>query len=146
MSVNKYNRDTGTIQTLASGTRIWIGSRAAHSAAIAAGTLPSNCLIAITDDSSDKTTKFPDYARGSIYTVATNSYTMPEDGYVTYTRTSGTDDGIGLRIDGEYVSGNDISGGTFIASYSGYARKGSVITTSNNTNMSLRQLKVFGLI
>ena len=50
MSLNKYDASTGTLTTLANGQRIWLGTKAAHDAAEAAGTLPNNCLIAITDD------------------------------------------------------------------------------------------------
>lgn len=52
MSVNKYTTASG-LQTLANGSRCWIGTKAAYDAAKQAGTLPSNCLIAITDDSED---------------------------------------------------------------------------------------------
>ena len=50
MSVNKYNASTGVLETLASGSRIWVGSQEAHDAAKQAGTLPIDSLIAITDD------------------------------------------------------------------------------------------------
>ena len=49
MSVNKYTTASG-LQTLANGSRIWIGTKAAYEAAKQAGTLPNDCLIAITDD------------------------------------------------------------------------------------------------
>lgn len=52
MSVNRYSTESG-LQTLASGQRVWIGSKDAYDAEKQAGTLPSNCLIAITDDSED---------------------------------------------------------------------------------------------
>lgn len=50
MSVNKVNKDTGELVTLASGQRMWVGTKAAHTAAIAAGTMPNNCMVCITDD------------------------------------------------------------------------------------------------
>ena len=53
MSVNKYNDQTGELITLANGSRTWIGTKAAHDAAKQAGTLPNNCLVAITDDEDD---------------------------------------------------------------------------------------------
>ena len=53
MSINKYNSQTGDLVNLASGSRMWIGSKQAHDNAKQAGTLPNNCLIAITDDSED---------------------------------------------------------------------------------------------
>lgn len=53
MSVNQYDASTGTIKTLASGQRIWIGTKVAHDNARQAGKLPKNCLIAVTDDEND---------------------------------------------------------------------------------------------
>ncbi len=50
MSVNKYDSTTGTLTSLASGARTWIGTKAAYDAEKLAGTLPTNCLIVITDD------------------------------------------------------------------------------------------------
>lgn len=50
MSVNKYNADTGELVTLANGSRIWCGTKAAKAAAIAAGTMPNNCMVCVTDD------------------------------------------------------------------------------------------------
>lgn len=50
MSVNKYNASTGELTNLASGSRIWAGSKAAYDAQKQAGTLPNNCIICITDD------------------------------------------------------------------------------------------------
>lgn len=50
MSVNKVNKTTGELITLANGTRMWIGTQSAHDAAVAAGTMPNNCMVCITDD------------------------------------------------------------------------------------------------
>jgi hypothetical protein len=50
MSLNKYDASTGELVTLANGQRIWVGTKAAHDAAVAAGTMPNNCLVALTDD------------------------------------------------------------------------------------------------
>lgn len=50
MSTNMVNKTTGELVTLANGTRMWIGTKAAHTAAIAAGTMPNNCMVCITDD------------------------------------------------------------------------------------------------
>ena len=49
MSVNRYTTASG-LQTLANGQRIWVGDKASHTAAKQAGTLPTDCLICITDD------------------------------------------------------------------------------------------------
>lgn len=50
MSLNKYNSTTGQLENIASGARTWVGTKAAYESARQAGTLPTNCLIAITDD------------------------------------------------------------------------------------------------
>ena len=53
MSVNKVNKMTGELVTLASGTRMWIGTKAAHDLAIQRGIMPNNCMVCITDDAND---------------------------------------------------------------------------------------------
>lgn len=50
MSVNKVDKTTGELVTLANGTRMWIGTQSAHDAAVQAGTMPNNCMVCITDD------------------------------------------------------------------------------------------------
>lgn len=50
MSVNQVNQTTGELISLAGGTRTWIGTKVAYEQQKQAGTLPNNCLIAITDD------------------------------------------------------------------------------------------------
>lgn len=49
MSVNKYTTASG-LQTLANGSRTWIGTKAAYEAEQQAGTLPTDAIICITDD------------------------------------------------------------------------------------------------
>ena len=53
MSVNKYDASTGTLTTIANGQRTWVGTKQAYDQAKIAGTLPTNCLVAITDDEVD---------------------------------------------------------------------------------------------
>lgn len=53
MSLNKYDSSTGELINIASGSRTWIGTKAAYDAAKQAGTLPLNALICITDDEED---------------------------------------------------------------------------------------------
>lgn len=53
MSINKYNSETGELVALAGGQQIWIGTQAAHDQAIAAGTMPNNCLVSILDNAED---------------------------------------------------------------------------------------------
>lgn len=50
MSVNKINKQTGELITLANGTRMWIGTKTAHDLAVQQGTMPNNCMVCITDD------------------------------------------------------------------------------------------------
>lgn len=56
MSVNKYDSTSGTLTSIAAGSRTWIGTRAAYDAEKQAGTLPTNCIIVITDDETDMDT------------------------------------------------------------------------------------------
>lgn len=49
MSVNLYTTESG-LQTLANGSRTWIGTQAAYEAEQQAGTLPTDAIICITDD------------------------------------------------------------------------------------------------
>lgn len=53
MSVNKRDSTTGELVTLASGTRMWIGTKSAHDLAVQQGTMPNNCMVCITDDYED---------------------------------------------------------------------------------------------
>ena len=50
MSTSLVNKTTGELVTLASGTRVWIGSKSAHDTAVAQGKMPNNCMVCITDD------------------------------------------------------------------------------------------------
>ena len=50
MSVNKYDSTQGELVTLASGTRMWVGTQSAHDIAVANGTMPNNVMVCITDD------------------------------------------------------------------------------------------------
>lgn len=52
MSVNKYTTAEGLV-TLANGSRMWVGTKAAYDSAKQAGTMPNDVLVAITDDSQD---------------------------------------------------------------------------------------------
>lgn len=50
MSVNKYNDQTGELQVLANGSRIWVGTKEAYEQARQAGTMPTDILVALTND------------------------------------------------------------------------------------------------
>ena len=49
-SINKVDKTTGELVTLASGQRMWVGTQSAHDSAVSAGTMPNNCMVCITDD------------------------------------------------------------------------------------------------
>ena len=99
MSVNRYDPNTGTLTTLAGGSRIWVGTKAQHDAAVQAGTLPNNCLISITDDDEDSLAKDvvyenaesgleADNVQDAIDEVASiNEFTISSTDWVTNTNT-----------------------------------------------------------
>lgn len=93
-------------------------------------------------------TRFPDYARGSIFTTNNvSSYTCPEDCYVSYSFMTGTTDShSSLQIDGVDVSAWNNTSNSAFEHFSGFAKKGSVLTRSGGGNFSTYTLKVFGLI
>lgn len=91
----------------------------------------------------------PDYARGSLYTTASTSYTCTEDCYVVYTGiivTSNPNAMPQLQIDGQIVSVYDYTGTPMASvSFTGFVKKGSVISKANGNSISVASLKVFGL-
>lgn len=86
--------------------------------------------------------RFPDYARGSIYTTATMEITMQEDGYISFMYVGSS---VGLMINNNLVSAIDVVGGNYYVTFSGYVKKGDVIKRSNGGNISTSILKIFGL-
>ena len=56
MSINLYDKTSKNLTALASGSRIWCGTKADYDATIAADKMPNNCLIAITDDETEMDT------------------------------------------------------------------------------------------
>ncbi len=74
MSVNKYNATTGELENIASGQRTVIYTKAAYDAAKQAGTLPTNCMVVITDDISEdieKQISASDWQDSTYYTLVT---------------------------------------------------------------------------
>ena len=53
MSVSRYNPNTKQLEAIASGSRVWIGTKEERAAAIQAGTMPTNCLVIVTNDEDD---------------------------------------------------------------------------------------------
>ena len=53
MSINLYDKTSKTLTSLASGSRVWVGTKEDYSAQKAAGTLPNNAILYITNDEED---------------------------------------------------------------------------------------------
>ena len=87
--------------------------------------------------------RFPDYARGSIYTTATSQITAQEDGYISFMYVGSSS--VGLMINNNLVSAIDVVGSNYYVTFSGYVKKGDVIKRSNGGNISTSILKMFGL-
>lgn len=94
--------------------------------------------------------RYPDYARGSLYTTGATSYTCTEDCYISYFIFAGSANTYYLCVDGievssassGYVLGQDFA----YVSFNGYVKKGAVITVNNNQTIPVGSLKVFGLV
>ena len=82
MSVNKYDSTSGTLTVLASGQRLWIGTKAAHDAAVQAGTMPNNILIAITDDSTENVQVVDTVEVDNMSAVTSNAVAEELDNYL----------------------------------------------------------------
>lgn len=87
MSSNKVNKTTGELVTLANGMRCWIGTKAAHDAAVQTGTMPNNCLVAIIDDWQDATVDVVE--DGNMHPVTSNAVYDATQYKTIYTGTSG---------------------------------------------------------
>lgn len=74
MSVNAYQNGVSTNLT---SQRIWMGTKAAHDAAVQAGTMPNNALVAITDD-------YPTDCSDAYSTNETKTYSTWIDGKPIY--------------------------------------------------------------
>lgn len=88
---------------------------------------------------------FPDYARGSLITSADTSYTTSEDGYLVFFRVA-TDSSYNILVNGQDLCVYDIDRGALWASFTGYLKKGTVITVKNGTNISISATKFYGLL
>jgi phage baseplate assembly protein gpV len=84
--------------------------------------------------------RFPDYAR-NLYTTAATSFTMQEDGYITYTFFGS----VALLINNINVSTTDNNGSSNVTTFQGYAKKGDIITQSSGGAMVTNLLKIFAL-
>lgn len=92
-------------------------------------------------------TRFPDYARGNIYTTEVTSYTASENIYVICYVYTGSDKG--LAVDGNTVTVTQTISGTSprqqFSSFCGFVKKGSVLTPVNESSIPLNWIKIFGL-
>lgn len=76
MSVNKYDSASGELVTLASGTRVWLGTKAAHEKAVSDGTMPNNCMVGLVDDYEDTEVQE--------FTIESDSFESMAGRYVKY--------------------------------------------------------------
>ena len=93
-------------------------------------------------------TRFPDYSQ-NLFTSNTTSWTAPEDCYGIFTYVGGGSSH--LHIDGEQVSSSDqgsFSGGITIGvtTFSGYIKKGSVVTKAGASDITTEIFKAFALL
>lgn len=95
MSVNSYDNQTKTLTSVAGGTRVWIGTDSAHTSAVSGGTMPNNCMVYITDDTSDQISNTP---------TAGSNLPISSDGVYQYCKksTSGT-----ISISSTYGTGTN---------------------------------------
>lgn len=150
MSTNLVNKDTGELVTLANGTRMWIGTKTAHDLAVQQGTMPNNCMVCITDDYPGSTMpRFPDYAH-PISIPATNSWTVTEDCYVIFHWITLGGGKNALYLDGNRVDVWDGSTQSDVIAYSisfsGYLKKGQVVSLASGFNFSSNSIKVYPLV
>lgn len=86
MSVNKRDSTTGELVTLASGTRMWVGTKSAHDIAVANGTMPNNVMVCITDDYPTKDGLFDNSEFTFNTTVVGESFTTPVQQFMRVAR------------------------------------------------------------
>lgn len=89
----------------------------------------------------DKVTKYPDWSNQQ--TIDQTEITVDQDVYIelnelTYRKTEG------LKINGKEVSVSDVDKGVYSTTFSGYVKKGSVVSHPRLTNSII--IKVFPLI
>lgn len=129
MSVNKVNKQTGELVTLANGTRMWIGTQSAHDAAVAAGTMPNNCMVCITDDYK-ATSPEPDWENIHLFTSAelSSGYTCPSNGQICI-EVSGS--AASVSINGHEILAYSGASVTQVVAVTSMVAEGDVIRASN---------------
>lgn len=88
--------------------------------------------------------KYPDYARGNLFTGTTNSYTATEDCYVQFILVATS--AASIKIDGVEVGVYDSITSVAVTAFNGYLKKGQTITANVGNAMTTTRFKVFGLI
>lgn len=95
----------------------------------------------------DSCLRFPDYARGNLFTssTATNTYTATEDCFIQAILVSASET-ITISVNGVEVGTRDDISGVRVSAFSGILKKGQTITASSNTAFAQARFKVFGFI
>lgn len=114
-------------------------------------TVQSGNMHAVTSNAvAESCTKYPDYARGSIYVQpSTGDYITTEDVFISYITIGNGGGAIAdsqLVIDGVTVGIYDYSGSTGLTYFSGFVKAGAHINRVSGNAPSAINFKVFGLI
>lgn len=88
--------------------------------------------------------RFPDYARGNLFTGVTSSYTATEDCYVQLVLVAAG--AMTVKIDNVEVGCSDSITSVAVTTFNGFLKKGQKITANTNNAMAPARFKVFGLI
>lgn len=113
--------------------------------------VPSDFMSAVDEAVEEKATRFPDYAHQITIPDGTLTWTATEDCYIQalYTTSDTTIDARSrvITINGELVGVSDASQGLGTRQFSGYVRKGQVVSSYDNTlNLGFSQyVKIFPL-
>lgn len=89
MSLNTYDSSSGTLTNIASGSRIWTGTKEEWAALVQAGKAPTNTIVMITNDEDDTiaTEVIKDDSRavtsGAVYDYLNDKVSVKSDGVKT---------------------------------------------------------------
>lgn len=88
--------------------------------------------------------RFPDYARGNLFTGVTSSYTATEDCYVQFVLVAAG--AMTIKIENVEVGCSDNITNVAVTTFNGFLKKGQKITANASSAMAPARFKVFGLI
>jgi hypothetical protein len=88
--------------------------------------------------------RFPDYARGNLFTGVTSSYTATEDCYVQFVLVA--TGAMTVKVDNVEVGCSDSITSVAVTTFNGFLKKGQKITVNTSNAMVPSRFKVFGLI